>query len=761
MAQPVLDADSPLDDYLRENELDLMPGIVPEFLEVADSQTELPEWILSFVPTLCQSLDALFSAPANHTAARHFAERFKYIIISSSLLSATLSPTLTTASNISKSETPSALDEVNHQLTTPALLLFIVSPIALASGHWISSLLAFLAALFLREPLSSHQDTKVPQSRLTFDVLQHLVDTDSAWESAIGEAMELLRRDEASALGPSIQWQTPLRVALQSSLQAITTQADRVRQLFSPLANPTELAQMTEMYAPPSPTTTHHSIASPNPIRKSVSSSKLDKRITWSGALSKTPAGRSPATPNTPESPIPPVPQLPSPGTPFGVEDTPFGTLTLDLERSNRAYQRYSFASPRSLRSLRTSPSGSKFTTLQSMRNPLSTNSLDAALHAALSSKRFACAHLLALRFDEGEDDLYWEDVRSVIGLFSSSLEDETSRLSEAMDEWHRSRQRDARPSVNSTPIPASPTPLPPRKRQDTLSFAPRSSDMAKFTSHMDAITGALNRAFDELEKCVGALRLREASVPLEEEVGAEHSEFASRTALESYDTLRRELGLALRECERARCPLSLVMDNSTGSSSDQEVVYSPPDQQEAITPERKDDSFLLESPTRAGAGSPPPAYVSRGPSQIVDDVTAHLLAGATAMHLPPLGMDRVFEAESGPVVKPFRRERSTLSRQERIALAQVKRKSTQLQNISSSPLGDSHKQNHPTVVSSELMQELKEVIHRVNERKQRMVLPSAHSEPQLRSDSLSKLAFDSPDAPFRTQTKEQNSILS
>ncbi|KAG8831409.1 hypothetical protein FRC18_006579 [Serendipita sp. 400] len=688
MAQPILDADSPLDDYLRENELDLMPGTVPEFLEVQESQTELPEWVLSFVPTLRQSLDALFSAPANYTTARQFAERFKYIIISSSLLSATLSPTLTIASNISKPETPNMPEDVHHQITTPALLLFIVSPIALATGHWFLSLLALLAGLFLPQPLSSQQDTKIPQSRMTLDVLQHLVEADSAWESAIGEAMELLRRDEASALGASIQWQTPLRVALQSSLQAITTQADRVRQLFSPLTNPTELSQMTEMYAPPSPTTTHHSIASPTPIRKSISSSKLDKRITWSGALSKQSFSRSPSTPG---SPIPPVPQLPSPGTPVEADDTSLGALDLDIQRTNRSRQRYSFASPRSLRSLRTSPSSaSKFTTMQSMRNPLSNNSFDATLHSALSSKRFACAHLLALRFDEEEDDLYWEDVRSVIGLLSSSLEDETSRLSEAMDEWHKSRQRDARPSVTTTPLLAPHAQLPSRKKREILSFAPQSDDLAKFTSHIEAISDALNRAFDEIEKCVEALRHQESS-QLEGEGRVGGLESTSQTVMASYDSLRRELGMAFRECERARGPLSLVMDNSTGSPSDQEGDYSPSDRQAVVIPERKDDSFPLDSPTRAGAGSPPPAYVSRGSSQIVDDVTAHLLAGATALHLPPLGVDRVFEAESGPVVKSYRKERSTLSRQERIALAQAKRKSMQLQNISKSVLDIPH----------------------------------------------------------------------
>src|SRR6202035_3427655 len=44
-----------------------------------------------------------------------------------------------------------------------------------------------------------------------------------------------------------------LRVALHSSLHTTQTQCDNIRRLFSALTAPAELAQLSEMYAPPSP----------------------------------------------------------------------------------------------------------------------------------------------------------------------------------------------------------------------------------------------------------------------------------------------------------------------------------------------------------------------------------------------------------------------------------------------------------------------------------------------------------------------------
>lgn len=766
MAQPVLDEQSPLDDYLRESELDLMPGTLPEYCISSESSNDVAPWVPSSVLSFCHSLESLLCPPANQPTGRQFAERFKYIIISSSLLSAFLSPSSLSPPSSRLAETPSSGSDVNHvPITASALLLFLVAPISLASGHWIITILSVLLANFYFNAAPPANGEKPLQTRSTLESLHSLVEADVAWESAIGEAMALLRRDEEAS--SSIQWQTPLRVALQSSLQAVTVHVDRVRHLFSPLTSPNELAQMSEMYAPPSPTVSHQSLASPDKLRAS-STTTPNKRITWSGPSSKQLARRSTDIQGLlftrPGSPIPPVPRLPQhPSSPSEGSENSFGALDLDIYKNRTTPQRHSLATPRSAGSLRPSPTAvSRFTAMQSMRNPLSMSSMDAALQAALDSKRFACAHLLALRFDEEEDDLYWEDVRAVMSLLSTSLEDETARLSQAMDEWHHARQRDARPSATSTPSPSSepeaepqPPRIPRRTHRQLTSFAPSSSQMAKATTHMDSIASALDRAFGQLETCVSSLRQHDASESSELEQNTE-------AAMSAYESLRRELGLALRECERARSPILSVLNNSSADvASDEEVPLGggPLDGTPVSGAQAEDDDFP-DSPTRAGASSPPPAYVSRGPSQIVDDATAHLLAGATAGELPPFGADRVFEADSETVnaaannttsssnTSAYAKERSTLSRAERIALAQAKRRSTRASQAQT-----------PVYGGTDIVAELKEVISRVNERKQRMAAVAASLPARRASMALDMADFlesgiaDAPDGAVLVST--------
>ena len=205
-----------------------MPGILPEFLQVAYSTYEPLEWLPSFVPTLChvsltcvaplrrhrpfpavkspfadhndhmQSLASLLSPPPTQSSARQFAERFKYIIISSSLLSAYLSPSTPATINVPQLETLDGSDDPHIRLTTSGLLLFIVVPISLASGHWVLALIALAAAAKLwYEPSPYLGGDKPPQTRSTLSVVHHLVEANTAWESAVGEAMALLRRDES------------------------------------------------------------------------------------------------------------------------------------------------------------------------------------------------------------------------------------------------------------------------------------------------------------------------------------------------------------------------------------------------------------------------------------------------------------------------------------------------------------------------------------------------------------------------------------
>jgi hypothetical protein len=362
-------------------------------------------------------------------------------------------------------------------------------------------------------------------------------------------------------------------------------------------------------------------------------------------------------------------------------------------------------------------------------------HSLDIVLQTALSSKRFTCSHLLALRFDEEEDDFYWEDVRSVMALLSTSLEDETSRLSEAMDEWHQSRLRDSRPSVTSTPsrkeLPMPASFLPQRKHREPISFAPQLSNAAKMVAHVKSIASALDQAYDNLESCASLVQQFDENSDVD--IAAMSTmEASAQSVMTAYEALRRELGLALRECERARSPLLSILtshsrDSTAQDESTSDLELSGDHDDSTVA----DDSFPLDSPSRAGAGSPPPAYVSRGPSQIVDDVTAHLLAGATANNLPPPGAERVFEADSETTVGVYNKKRSSLSREERIALAQAKRRIARSLVSGDGSLDHEDRFRQPNTMGSDVMEELKQVISLVNARKQHMAtLPSRKDQP-------------------------------
>lgn len=472
--------------------------------------------------------------------------------------------------------------------------------------------------------------------------------------------------------------------------------------------------------------------------------------------------------------PIPPVPPLPSSdGLTFDVTGTPFGALALDLQRSRTTPQRYSLISPRPATSQsRISPvAASRFTTIQASRNPLSINALSSGLQSALSAKRFSCAHLLALRFEDEEDNLYWEDVRSVIGLLITSLDDETARLSDALEEWHQSRQRDARPSVMSTPPSPIIQTLPRRKRKSLPSFAPSSSGIEKVTAHMSAVAGALDDAYRELESCLTALRKVNGTIGLEADgAQTQTAEESAKSALQAYEAMRRELGLALRECERARDPLTgIVKENSIEDSSIEQEEYSTSESSRQMTePSSDKDNYPPDSPLGPGASSPPPAYVSRGCSQIVDDATAHLLADATAVNLPPPGIDRVFEAYSGPAMRPYKKERSSLTREERIALVQAKRQSmqAQLQNAHDAMTAEIGRRpgsgGQPFVPGRELVQELKEVIHRVNQRKQQMSVNTPQSiAPSITAfHPLTSSSPISPTSPASAPLPEHASII-
>ena len=482
------------------------------------------------------------------------------------------------------------------------------------------------------------------------------------------------------------------------------------------------------MYAPSSPALSAHNLFSTTAHSRTSSgllnprsTSILDKRSTWNGVLSPRPrlglgitvASRQARDGFLDENPFPSPSLSSSGGAPLATDagdssffqegadrDPPFGVMALQLQRAYRTPKRQSLDVPKSKNtSLRTSPTASRFTTLQKNRHPFSMTALQHSLQAALASKRFSCCNLLALRFEDDEDDAYWEDVRSVIALLTSTLEDETARLIEAIESSHLSRQREQLPTAPPTPNELSPSH---RRRthhrlQDSISFAPLPSNLAKFISQAEAIESALDQASDALRACTSSVR-KLAGMPLDTE---EQPDSAASAALQAYETLRRDLGLALRDCERARDPLLGLIPKAGDPESDSD--------EPAVPPLAQDHSSAADSDS--GQGDPAPdspnalEYVSRGPT-MTDDVTRHLLAGTSVSHLPPPGEEQLFEAESAPPIRGLR-ERPSLSRAERIARAKAERESVQ-----QSPVTPALRPG------GEIVEELKQVISRVNDRK-------------------------------------------
>lgn len=595
---------------------------------------------------------------------------------------------------------------------------------------------------------------------------------------------------------------SPIRVALHTCLQTSATQCDSIRQVFSPLTAPGELSQLSEMYAPASPspftlhiidgtpgTTPSKHISSPSAggaypnLRMSRSTSTLDKRSTWSGAppspysaprsagsfrFSRMGTSREPfllsadagmsargfSSPTPSPSPSPTKRasaifarrDLASAATTPSVEeeededeDATFGTLALGLQKtirrsqSQRYSQRLSLAVPpqRKSASARASPtSSSRFTTLQATprSHPLSMASLHLTLRTAMASKRFACAHLLALRFesstglqDEEEEDSYWEDVRSVMALLITTFEDEGTRLSQSLERCHRSQRQDETPTTPNSPVvlvSGFADHSGDQGRNDSISFAPTPSHMSRYLAHARTISQALDDAKAHLEESIEGLKqlMRMPTSPMYPTSGdaQEQNQDVSGT-LEAYNKLRQDLGTALRDCERARDPLLALLPfsaasgegNTTGEETEPEVP------QLAERQSQSSESGGLDSPAAGPGGDAQFTIVSKdGRGMGEDDASAELIASTSAQHLPPPGIESVFEAISSPPTSSRGTpDGKAMSRAERIAMVKAQRAEAALKGISASL----KKTQQP---GGEIVAELKRVITKVQERK-------------------------------------------
>jgi hypothetical protein len=421
--------------------------------------------------------------------------------------------------------------------------------------------------------------------------------------------------------------------------------------------------------------------------------------------------------------------------------------------------------------------SASKFTNVQPSRHPLLYSSLNHSLQGALAAKRYACSHLLALRFGDEEDEGYWEDVRSVMGLLSSALIDSFSMLTEALVEMEQQNLRDSNPTPVMANFDTSEGDLDNlvhadednaakwQKSANRVSFAPMPSTMSRFAAHIAAISSALEDAREHLDQCVSALKedpssstnssplkrlrhSRSASTMLSTGPDVEESQ-----ALQAYERLRRELGLALRECERGRGRLLDIINPPIVPSDEEEEFDDLPglghdasDDSDKADPASPYDDEAEAAALAAANGFRPSVVNAEGveaEGALIDDATPHLLLATSTQHLPLPGIEEVFEADTGAKAA-FSRERSRLSREERIKIAKARRESGMGLSIglgATTALGEEAATGSLGGVEKwgpggEVVQELKDVIWKVGERRRKMTTAPPSSQVDVPSEA-------------------------
>lgn len=610
----------------------------------------------------------------------------------------------------------------------------------------------------------------------------------------------------------------PLRAALIAACDSVAIQSDSVRQLFSPLTSPLELSMLSEMYAPAAPTMarspshTRGGSASALPT-PSPSANAFVKRSTWNGG--RTRQAYSELDRDEPTSQDPPSPLASAFSS--EVPDDTFGSAALGINRNRRKMREFeSGQTDRPLSPLKQSkrPLSSQFTRshsplmLTSPSSPLSrynsarssprrsraNSSIRGALDRAVMSRRYAASHLLALRFEEDPLDVYWEDVSSVINLFAKATLDAASSLAEALNEYISARMADQMPTPDpskmmypellntGTFFPISPGPSPPRPLRklpsmELSSFAPMPSDLAQFASHMDAMSKSLDTAQNELRACLVALQSPPGtpqehsnglSVPAE--TSGTETQTATQRVMDAYARLRREIGTALRECERGRAPLATALhvdetpeevENqgdeaaTTSSAPVGDIATQPP-----TSPSLSHSSLGLTNELEAGIDLSAPAPMAldvfdafidahRGDNSVAPARPTSASSGASGSSRNPFthpDPEQVYEAAVSPATASLR-EKSKLSRAERIRQMRERRAAGGASVLSDIPGSSSDERGNEKQgkgrghwgPGGDVVQELKSVISLVSERRRTPSTTHAPSSLTTTSSPLSR----------------------
>lgn len=315
------------------------------------------------------------------------------------------------------------------------------------------------------------------------------------------------------------------------------------------------------------------------------------------------------------------------------------------------------------------------------------------------------------------------------------------------------------------------------------MSYAPMPSHLTRFATHVDALTCALDEARDNLEHCVSTLRdtasgkNRDSDSPdvsLDDPFAVPRLQSSAptttntATALEAYERVRKELGLAFRECERGRDHLLHHIQRLTAPPPpDVEDVLSGSDMEEV--PSLGHDNGTDES---TGEREPTALETLVKSSTLVTNASFGFEEGDDTLlnrpepsledfHPKFTGIEEVFEADTEDL-GGFKRERSKLTREERIALAKVRRErkesglpqSGEDWRTNSSEPGD-RRTSGGMGPGAEVVQELKDVIWRVGEKRRKMV------EQQLSTPGSSSSSESSASSPLSPSDAAQNPMAS
>jgi len=385
-----------------------------------------------------------------------------------------------------------------------------------------------------------------------------------------------------------------------------------------------------------------------------------------------------------------------------------------------------------------------------------------------------------ALDAEIAYDPAYWEDVRSVLGLFKTALEDGVEKLKDAFPEAifpsaTPSPPEETTPSIPSTTAvvtPASVRAAP----QDLLvessdvreeigrtnellgilkggkagrgagsdaGFAPMPSQLARFVRHMETMQNALMEAQAALRESVQMLASSSASASTS--ISSSSSVDGPTPTVQEqeagYDRLRSALGVAFRECERGRSPLvdhlrpsnvglglrmgetipEELEDSDHLRESMPQLIHDDNDDQERSSTE----STAPHPHGVAGDGDGEPLAAIVEGSRPVDEPESRAHAPTLQQLLEqafvPEGREQVFEAEppSQPQVE-FDRKRPTLSREERIKLVKARRANTDLPDPGNGKGDGKNVKKRKSRVGLDVIQELKDVIWQVGERRRR-----------------------------------------